>query len=96
MQEANSQRFAVFAKSLLCSLSVVIITFLASSAFAQKEDSSISWLASGDSTTNFTIENLGFSMTLEGLPPGGCFSSIKEPIYKSIHRLAFDQPRFFW
>jgi len=66
MQEAISQRSAMIAKLLLCSLSVVIITFLTTSAFAQKEDSSISWLASGDSTTNFTIENLGFSMTLEG------------------------------
>ena len=40
MQEAISQRSAMIAKSLLCSISIVIITFLTTSAFAQKEDSS--------------------------------------------------------
>ena len=45
---------------------LLLFLTLSISAQAQEEDKSMSWLATGDASANYSIDSSGFSMTLDG------------------------------
>ena len=53
-------------RSLLIQLCALFLLLNSSPALAQEDDKRMSWLASGDATASYSIENLGLSVTLDG------------------------------